>query len=200
MLLRDVDSIHVHPILEPTLFLRDLDIIAAHLPLPHSTILREGPVFEPVASLPLHPIVLVLVLVPKLHCNPVVCKSEKLLAQTIRLLFLPLGGQEIDDGLGAGQEKISVTPDGVIGVCFGNDGGIPQDFLLEGRAAVSGASTHWVFQVSCAFFTLALADFSSKGGTSDMMGDGRACVDVYRIGRLLVRGSNRSSCNDPFEV
>lgn len=83
MLLRDLDSIDIHSILEPALFDRDLNIITAHLPLAHAAIFRESPVFEAITTLPLHSIVAVLILIPELHCNLVVRKSEQLFAQTI---------------------------------------------------------------------------------------------------------------------
>lgn len=78
MLLGNINSVHVNSILEPALFLGYLDIITAHLPLPHATIIGESPVLEPITPLPLHTIVLVLVLIPELHGDFVVCECEEL--------------------------------------------------------------------------------------------------------------------------
>ena len=91
MLLRDVDSIDIHSILEPALFGRNINIITTHLPFAHTTIICESPVLQTITPLPLHPIVLILVLIPELHRNLVVGKGEQFFAQTIRLLLLPLG-------------------------------------------------------------------------------------------------------------
>ena len=82
MLLRDINSIDIDPILEPALFGRDLNIIPAHLPLPHPAILRKRPVLEAITTLPLHFIMAVLVLIPELDSDLVVPESEQLLAQT----------------------------------------------------------------------------------------------------------------------
>lgn len=83
MLLRDINSIDINSVLEPTLLDGDLNIVPAHLPLAHAAIFRESPVFEAITTLPLHSIVAVLILIPELHCNLVVRKSEQLFAQTI---------------------------------------------------------------------------------------------------------------------
>jgi hypothetical protein len=47
----------------------DVDVVAAHLPLAHLSVLSKGPVFKAVAAFPLHPIMRVLELVPKLDSN-----------------------------------------------------------------------------------------------------------------------------------
>lgn len=124
MLLRDVDRVHVlHIIREPPL--RDLDIIAAHLPLPHPTIFGESPVFQAVTTLPLHAVVFVLVLIPELHGDTVSREGEKLFTQAIRLLLIPLLGQKVDDGLGPSEELVAVAPDAVFGVRFGDRDRVP---------------------------------------------------------------------------
>jgi hypothetical protein len=140
MLLRDIDSIDIDSIFEPPLFRRDLNIIPAHLPLSHPAILCKRPVFEAIATLPLHSIMFVLVLVPELDCDLVVRESEQFLAQAvlnrhqhyptgllqkaspIRCFLLPLRSQELDNGFGAGQKAATVPPDGVSRVRF-SDGG-----------------------------------------------------------------------------
>jgi hypothetical protein len=81
MLLRDINSIDIDSILEPALFRQDLNIIPAHLPLSHATILCKRPVLEAITPLPLHAIMFVLVLIPELDCDLVVRESEQLLAQ-----------------------------------------------------------------------------------------------------------------------
>jgi len=81
MLLRDIDNIDIDSILEPALFGRDLNIVPAHLPLPHPTILCKRPVLEAITTLPLHFIMAVLVLIPELDSDFVVLESEQLFAQ-----------------------------------------------------------------------------------------------------------------------
>lgn len=44
--------------------LTDLDIVSAHLTLPHLAILCEGPVLETVTAFPLHAIVRILIFIP----------------------------------------------------------------------------------------------------------------------------------------
>lgn len=119
VLLRDIDRVHVDPIFEPTLVIGYQDIVTAHLPLTHATVIRKRPIFEAIASLPLHAIICVLVLVPELHCNLVVSKGEQLLSQLIALLFDPLLGQKPNNSLGATEEVLSIPPNAVIRVSFG---------------------------------------------------------------------------------
>ena len=76
MLLRDIDSIDIDSILEPALFGRDLNIVPAHLPLPHSTILCKSPILQAITTLPLHSVMAVLVLIPELDSDLVVLESE----------------------------------------------------------------------------------------------------------------------------
>ncbi len=63
MLLRNVNLIDVHSVLEPPLILADLEIVTAHLPLTHTAVFRKGPVFETITTLPFHLVVSILVLV-----------------------------------------------------------------------------------------------------------------------------------------
>jgi hypothetical protein len=53
MFFRDGNRIHIYTFLEPSLFIGDFHIVAAHLPLPHEPILGECPVFESVSPVPL---------------------------------------------------------------------------------------------------------------------------------------------------
>jgi hypothetical protein len=52
-----------------------------------------------------------LILIPKLHRDPIVPESEQLLAQTIVVLALPFGRQKLDNGVCAREEEGTVTPD-----------------------------------------------------------------------------------------
>lgn len=53
MLLLNVDFIHIHTIFEPPLLVWNFDVIAAHLPLAHTTVFCKSPVLEAVRSPPL---------------------------------------------------------------------------------------------------------------------------------------------------
>jgi hypothetical protein len=170
MLFRDVHGIDIHAILEPALLLRKFDIISTHLPLAHATIICERPVFEAIASLPFHSIVLVLVLIPELDSYLVVREREQLFTQAIGFLLLPFGGQEVDNGLSTDDELVTVTPDGVVCVRFGDGCWVPWHCLVRiGLYGLQDGMPHWVFQRSWAFFTFALAVSSVKGGASDMV-------------------------------
>ena len=81
MSLSNVNSVHIHPVHEPPVSLRNLDIIPAHLPLSHAAILRKRPVLEAITTLPLHSVISVLVLIPELDSDLVVRESEQFLAQ-----------------------------------------------------------------------------------------------------------------------
>lgn len=133
MRLVDMHSVHIHPIDKPPLLLRDLDIIPTHLSLPHPPVSRKSPVLKPVASLPLHSIRAILILIPELHGNLVVRESEELFAQAVGLLLHPLGCQEVLDSGGSLQEVGAVAPDAVGGVGFGYGLGVPwpQDMMLD---------------------------------------------------------------------
>jgi hypothetical protein len=97
-----------------------LDIITAHLPLPHPAILRKRPILETVAALPLHTIMRVLVLVPELDSNLVFGERKQLLAKTVALLPLPFLGQEFLNPYRTGEERRPVSPDAVRRIRFGN--------------------------------------------------------------------------------
>jgi hypothetical protein len=120
----NVNSIHIYPVHKPPLLLRNLDIIPAHLPLPHLAIGGKSPVLKSVAPLPLHSIRAILIFVPELHRYLVVRESKKLFAQTVGLFFRPLGCEEVFDGGGSLEEVAAVAPDAVGGVGFGYGFGI----------------------------------------------------------------------------
>lgn len=120
MLLRNLHRINIHPILIPPLLLTNLNIIPTHHPLPHNTILIERPILEPIAALPLHPIMGILILVPELNGDLIISKREELFTQLVVVLFVPLPGQKFDDLLRAGEEVVAVAPDAVGGVGFGD--------------------------------------------------------------------------------
>lgn len=71
------------------------------------------PTFQPVATLPLHSIVGILIFIPELHCDFVVLEREELLTQLVAVLLAPLPGQEFLDRFGSGKELVAVTPDAV---------------------------------------------------------------------------------------
>lgn len=97
MLLTNVDGVNIYALAEPPLLFCDLDIVAAHLSLPHSAVCRKGPVLKPVTPLPFHPVVCILILVPELDGDLVIPEGEEFFAQPVVELFVPLGGQEADD-------------------------------------------------------------------------------------------------------
>jgi hypothetical protein len=65
MPLTDVNRVNINPVLEPSLVVLNLDIVAAHLALPHQPVRCKRPVLEPVCPPPLAG--LVVPFVPKLH-------------------------------------------------------------------------------------------------------------------------------------
>lgn len=109
MLFRDVHLIDVDAVFKPPLIIRNLQIITAHLSLPHQSILRKRPVFKTVRPPPLAR--LIVPLVPKLHGNLIICKSEKFLAQSVAVFSLPLLSQELLDGVSTLQELVTVALD-----------------------------------------------------------------------------------------
>lgn len=133
MLLSDLNLIHIHALPEPPLPLCELDVVPTHHALPHPAVGRKRPVLQPIAPLPLHPVVRVLVLVPELHGDAVVAEGEELLAQLIVALFLPLGREESDDGVRPAEKRRAVAPYGVGGVCFGDILGVPGGVNGNGR-------------------------------------------------------------------
>lgn len=56
MLLSDRHIIDIYRIREPSVSFLELDVVAAHLSLPHAAVLSERPVLKAVASLPLETI------------------------------------------------------------------------------------------------------------------------------------------------
>ena len=67
MLLRNFNCIHIDSVREPSLLVRDLDIVPAHLALPHQPIICKGPILKAVSSPPLAR--LVVPFIPKLHSD-----------------------------------------------------------------------------------------------------------------------------------
>ena len=142
MLLRDLDGILVDTVLEPPFSLLNNNIIAAHLPLAHATIICKRPVLEAITPLPL-PTRSILVLVPELDCDFIVGKGEELFPQDVMLLFLPFAGQELDNGCGAGEELVAIAPDAVRRVGFDDFYRIPCCSSIRWRVEKDG-STHTV--------------------------------------------------------
>jgi len=67
MLLWYLHWIDINTILEPPLFVRDLDVVSTHLTLSHAAVGSEGPVFEAVGAVPL--VCCVMPFVPELYSN-----------------------------------------------------------------------------------------------------------------------------------
>lgn len=61
----NVHSVNIHAILEPTLFLTNLDVVSTHLSLLHQAVLVKSPILESIASPPLT--IIVMKFIPKLH-------------------------------------------------------------------------------------------------------------------------------------
>lgn len=127
----DRHLVHIHSFYEPPLALCQLDIVTTHLSLPHSSILRKRPIFETIAALPLHTILHVLILVPKLDRDLVCCECEELFAQTVVLLPLPFLCEKVYDLVVALDKTGSVPPDAVFGIGFGDGDRIPRDTLAH---------------------------------------------------------------------
>jgi hypothetical protein len=135
MLLRDFHSVHIDTVLEPPFCVRNLDVVAAHLPLSHPAVLRKRPVFEAVGSPPLAG--LIVPFVPELYSDLntdqlrihraregkegntryrtdlVLRESKQLLPQPIPILHGPLLAQEVDNLIRASKERVPVSPDGI---------------------------------------------------------------------------------------
>lgn len=88
------------------------------------------PILKTITPLPLHSVMCVLVFIPELYCNLVVVKCEQLLPKLVALLLFPLLGQELDDGLGARQEAISVPPRRLPRISLGHALWIPRPSQL----------------------------------------------------------------------
>ncbi|PPJ51943.1 hypothetical protein CBER1_09686 [Cercospora berteroae] len=140
MLLPNLHRINIDPLLGPPLLLLNFNIIPTHLPLPHDPLIIKRPILQAIAPLPLHPIILILILIPKLHRNTIFCKSEQFLSKLVVFHFSPFGCEEGDDLVCAAEESVAVSPDGVGGVGlrdFGGVLGVPEvlggfDFVVGG--------------------------------------------------------------------
>lgn len=62
----------------------------------------------------------VLVFVPELHGDLVIGERKQLFAKLVIVFFLPFLGEELDDLVGALDELVAVSPDGVGRVGFGD--------------------------------------------------------------------------------
>lgn len=67
MLLRNVNSVDINSIFEKPLMIGNFEIVAAHLPLAHTSVLSKGPVLKTVTSPPLT--IGVMEFVPELNSN-----------------------------------------------------------------------------------------------------------------------------------
>jgi hypothetical protein len=63
----NLHCVDVNVTLEPSLLIRNLDVIAAHLPLLHEAVLIKSPVLEAVAAPPL--VIIIMELIPELDSN-----------------------------------------------------------------------------------------------------------------------------------
>lgn len=156
MLFFDGNRVDVNSILKPSFLVRYLDVVAAHLPLAHESVLGKRPVLQAVRPPPLA--ALVVPLVPELDRNLslgwlaidsclgpsgisrldwltqaadfVLSEGKELLPQAIAVLFSPLLGQEVDDLVAAVDELVAVPPDGVWGVSHLNRLRVPTSIWL----------------------------------------------------------------------
>lgn len=87
-------------------------------------------------------------------------EGEELFAEAVVELFLPFGGEEGDDGVGAGEEVRAVAPDAIRRIGFGNVGWVPE----EGRGLVEGK--RWEGQGRRAGYSRDLGLFSLLRGRS----------------------------------
>lgn len=145
MFLTDRDIVYIDSIQKPaplTIPVRaKQQIIAAHHALAHLPRLRiKGPILQAIASLPSHSIIRILVLVPELHRDPIIPKSEQLLAQAIIVLTLPLGCEKLDNGVCAREKEGTVTPDTIRSVGLRDSRGIPFAWLV--RVVLRGSLRH----------------------------------------------------------
>ena len=92
----------------------DRHVVDGGLPPAHQALVVELPQLVAVAAEPLARRVVPLVLEP--DGDPVAAEPPEALAQDVVELALPLGGQERDDLLAAGEEGVAVPPDRVGGV------------------------------------------------------------------------------------
>jgi len=150
MCLRDVYRINIFNVLsKPPLTVLQNDIVPAHLPLPHSPVLGEGPVFKAIASLPLQAVTGILILVPKLHGDLVVRESEQLLAQPVVLFLGPFGRQERHDLLAALDEVVAIAPDRVWRVGQADLFGVPTYGLDGAIVWMMRQKARWWARTEC---------------------------------------------------
>jgi hypothetical protein len=190
MLLGDINLVHIYSFYEPPVTLRQLDVIPAHLPLPHPPILSERPILKSVTALPLHTVFHILVLVPELDRDLICSECEKLFPQTIVLLLLPLLCQKVYDLIVALDEAGSISPDAVFGICLRN-GDWVSGWALANNVQHWNKMHYVVFQRSWAFFTLIRATSSVKGGASDIFAWGLMLQLLEEV-RLLCSKSIRA--------
>jgi hypothetical protein len=124
MLLTDLHIVYIDALFVPSFALLKFDVVAAHLALPHSPIFSKRPVLEAITPLPLHPILRILILVPKLNRNLVVRKSKELLAQTVVVLALPFLCEECYNLVTALDEVRADAPYAIGRICFSYGGWI----------------------------------------------------------------------------
>lgn len=96
-------------------------------------------------------------------------ESKQFFPQAIAILFGPFLGQESDDLICASNELISVSPNRVRGISSLYNLWVPKNFLIEGHLANDERGTDFVFQASCAAFTLTRAVSIVKGGSGGLV-------------------------------
>lgn len=146
MLLANRDRVHVDTIHKPAALAiavrSNQQVIATHHALAHlARVASKGPVLQSVAPLPLHPVLGILELVPELHGDAIVVEGKKLLAQTVVTLALPLGCEESNDGLGAGEERSAITPDAGRSIALSDSWRVPLITLVRLAIAKERTST-----------------------------------------------------------
>lgn len=116
MLLGNFRIVNIDAIDKEPLLLLYFQVITTHHPLAILALGVECPILQTVAALPFHPIRRVLILVPKLNRDLVLCKGEKFLSEAVGFLFIPFLDQEVDNALTPGEKGGAIAPDGICGV------------------------------------------------------------------------------------
>lgn len=138
----DWDFIHVNTVNKPSPFTipvrPEKQIITAHHALAHlSRFSVKGPILQPIAPLPTHPVRCVLVLVPELHGDAIIAERKEFLAKAIVVLSLPFGCQKLNNILGAREERGSVTPDARRSISLRDAGRVSFPWLVSDSITTS---------------------------------------------------------------
>jgi hypothetical protein len=162
MLLTYLHLVHINTILEPPLTLFQHNVIRRVLTLAHPPIFREGPILKAIGPLPFHPVCGVLVFIPELNGNLVVCKGKQFFPQTVIVFLLPFLCEKVNNGIVPLKKEVSVTPNAVRCVCFGYGGRVStaSQISLDNDLRVFGLPG--VPKVLCLFHLLVSSLFCER--------------------------------------